>query len=225
MPERIPDQVRVIEEVSRQAIAKLEDDLRKLPGGVIVMPRQRVSNVTYAPFLSGSGRPLGVRVTYEVEFSEDGYYNPGLHVFPAYDNEEWGGRIEMKVLNGSITPEPALSGSRQIQSNILAHGAGYLYKAHTRYHLMAELVPDHVLQNQTKTKFCVYDQKFKYADMKTRAAWDAIRASETPISYRVRINNSDFVGIIESYYAPGTFHKSFVAEGAKDCGEEPTTRF
>lgn len=225
MPKLIPDQARLMEEMMRQSLDELEKELQKLPEGVIVMTRQRVSNVTYAPFLSPSGRPLGVRVNYDVEFSQDGYYNPELHVFPFYEDDQWRGRIEMKVLNGSIVPEPTESGSPQIQPNILAYGAGYIYKAGTVYHFMAEMVPDFALQNQAKTKFCVYDQKFKYSDRKTHAIWAAIRSSESPTLYKVYIKNSDFNGIIERFYAPGAFYKSFVAEGARDCGEQPTIRF
>ena len=225
MPSATREQLRLTEEMTQQAVARLEEDLKKLSGGVIVMPRQRVSNVTYAPFFSPSGRPLGVRVNYDVEFSQDGYYNPELHVFPVYDNEEWRSRIDMRVLNGSIAPQPAEESSPQVRPNILAYGAGYRYKKGTTYHFTAEMVPDYVVQNEAKTKFCLYDQKFKYADQKVLAVWAAIRASQTPISYTVHIKNSDFHGIIENFYSLGAFYKSFVAEGARDCGEQPTIRF
>jgi hypothetical protein len=225
MPSVTREQMRLTAEMTRQAVARLEEDLKKLSDRVIVMPRQRVFNVTYAPFSSPSARPLGIRVEYDVEFSQDGYFNPELHLFPAYDNEEWRSRIDMRVLNGSIAPEPAEAGPPQKQPNILAYGAGYRYKKGTTYHFTADMVPDYVLQNEAKTKFCVYDQKFKYGDQKTRAVWAAIRASQTPMSYTVHIKNSDFHGIIENFYSLGAFYKSFVAEGARDCGDQPTNRF
>ncbi len=226
MPRATTKKMRtMVEEETRQAIAKLEEDTAKRPSDVIVMPRTRVSNVTYAPFFSGAGRPLGIRVTYDVEFSQDGYYNPRLSVLPNYENDDWMGKVEMRTLNGSIEPLPQEAGSPQVQDNILAFGGGYLYKGHTIYHFTAEMVPDFVKQNEEKTKFCVYDQKFKHAHPKAQAAWETIRTTESPTEYRVYISNTDFNGEIEGFFAPGTIYKSFVAEGARDCGEQPTNRF
>jgi hypothetical protein len=203
---------------------KMEEDVKRNAEEMIVMPRTRVSNAMYAPYLSKAGRPLGVRITFDVEFSQDGYYNPELHLFPDYKNDDWRGRIDMKPLTGSIEPQPAESGSPQIQPHILAYGAGYLYRGGTTYHFTAEYIPDYVIQNEKKTKFCIWHQQYRHTP-EFQAAWRAILASQAPTKYSVYMNNTNFGGEIEGLHAQGTLFKSFVAEGAQDCGEQPTNRF
>lgn len=215
---------QVTEAAAQDAIAKMENDLKKETSGVIVMPRTRVSNVMYAPYLSRAGNPLGVRITFDAEFSQDGYYNPELHLVPYYRNDDWRGRIEMKALTGSIEPEPAEAGSPQMQPHILAFGAGYLYRARTTYHFTAELVPDYIFQNEKKTKLCIFRQKYKYSPG-MQAFWREILASKAPTKYHVYIKNSDFGGEIEGLHAQGVLFNSFVAEGAGDCGAQPNIHF
>jgi hypothetical protein len=212
------------EAASQEYMDKKEEDLRKNAAEMIVMPRIRVSNVMYAPYLSKAGRPLGVRITLDVEFSQDGYYNPELHVYPDYKNPNWRGRIDMKPLTGSIEPQPAESGSPQNQPHILAYGAGYLYREGTTYHFTAEYIPNYVIQNENKTKFCIWHQQYKHTP-EFHAAWRAILASEAPTKYTLYINNTNFGGEIEGLHPQGKLFNSFVAEGAKDCGEQPTNRF
>lgn len=208
----------------QQYLNRKEEDLRKNATEMIVMPRIRVSNVMYAPYLSKAGRPLGVRITFDVAFSQDGYYNPELNIYPDYKNPDWRGRIHMKPLTGSIEPKPEEAGSPQIQPHILAYGAGYLYRRGMTYHFTAEYVPDYVIQNETKTKFCIWNQQYKYSPQQ-QAQWKAILASNAPTKYTLYINNTNFGGEIEDLHPQGVLYNSFVAEGAKDCGEQPTNRF
>jgi hypothetical protein len=215
---------REFEETASQAyMDEKEADLRRSAGEMIVMPRTRVSNVMYAPYLSKAGRPLGVRITFDVEFSQDGYYNPELQLYPNYKKDEWRGRIDMKPLTGSIEPKPEESGSPQIQPHILAYGAGYLYRAGTTYHFTAEYIPNYVVQNEKKTKFCIWYQQYKYSP-ELEAAWKEILASKAPTKYTLSIRNTDFYGEIDDV-PQSTLFKSFLAEGATDCGEQPTYRF
>ena len=213
-----------LETAAKEYMNKMEEELSKKAGQMIVMPHVRVSNVMYAPFLSNAGRPLGVRITLDVEFSQDGYYNPELHIYPDYKNPDWRGRIDMKPLTGSIEPLPAEEGSPQNQPHILAFGAGYLYRTHTTYHFTAEYVPDYVIQNEKKTKFCIWNQQYKYSP-EMHAAWKAILSSKAPTKYTLYINNTNFGGEIEGLHPQGVLFNSFVAEGAKDCGAQPTNRF
>jgi hypothetical protein len=216
--------LKELEVAAKEYMNKMEEELNKTAGEMIVMPHMRVSNVMYAPFLSKAGRPLGVRITLDVEFSQDGYYNPELHIYPDYRNPDWRGWINMKPLTGSIEPLPAEEGSPQDQPHILAYGAGYLYRAGTPYHFTAEYVPDYVIQNEKKTKFCIWNQQYKYSP-ETQASWKTILASAAPTKYTLYINNTNFGGEIESLHPQGVLFNSFVAEGAKDCGEQPTKRF
>lgn len=212
------------EAAAKEYMIKLEEDLSKKAGEMIVMPHMRVSNAMYAPFLSKAGRPLGVRISLDVEFSQDGYYNPELHIYPDYRNDDWRGRIDMKPLTGSIEPLPVEEGSPQYRPHILAFGAGYLYRAGTTYHFTAEYIPDYIIQNEKKTKFCIWNQQYKYSP-EMNAAWKAVLASKAPTKYTLYISNSNFGGEIEGLHPQGVLLNSFVAEGAKDCGAQPTSRF
>ena len=217
------DAAKRMREFIDESLLKEEDELRRHGAEMIVMPRTRVSNVMYAPYLSKAGRPLGLRITSDVEFSQDGYYNPELELFLDYKKSEWRGRIDMYPLTGSIEPQPAEVGSPQVQPHLLAYGAGYLYRAGTTYHFTAELVPDYVIQNQEKTKFCIYFQKFKH-DPSMQVAFREILATKMPTKYSVHIANTAFYGEIDGH-SQNTVLESYKAEGAQDCGEQPTQRF
>ena len=52
--------VKRMKELIDATIEKEKDELRRHGAEMIVMPRTRVSNVMYAPFLSKVGRPLGL---------------------------------------------------------------------------------------------------------------------------------------------------------------------
>jgi len=130
----------------------------------------------------------------------------------------------MKPLTGSIEPQPSEAGSPQYQAHILANGAGYLYRAGTTYHFTAEYVPNYIIQNEKKTRFCIWSQQYKYSP-EMQAAWKAILASSAPTKYALYLNNTEFGGEIENLHPQGVLLNSFMAEGAKDCGEQPTNRF
>jgi hypothetical protein len=208
----------------QQYMDKMEEDAKKNAGEMIVMPRIRVSNAMYAPYLSKEGRPLGLRITFDIEFSQDGYYNPELHLYPEYSNPNWRGRIDMNPLTGSIEPQPAEEGSPQERRHILAYGAGYIYWTGTTYHFTAEYIPNYVIQNDKKTKFCIWSQQYKYMP-EMQSAWKAIMVSKAPTKYTLYINNTNFAGVIEGLHPQGTLLRNFTAEGAQDCGEQPTFRF
>ena len=73
------------------------------------------------------------------------------------------------------------------------------------------------------TTLCFYKQ-FKYSP-ESQQAFAQILAIEAPTPYRVAIGSTAFKGSIQNFYGEGTFHQSFVLEGAQDCGEQPTRRF
>jgi hypothetical protein len=210
----------VDETKSRQLVEdylnKMEEDVRKKAGDMIVMPRTRVSNVMYAPYFSKTGRQLGLRITYDIQFSQDGYFNPELDIFLDYKKEDWRGRIDMKPLTGSIEPKPEEAGSPQVQPHMLAYGAGYLYKAETTYHFTAEYVPNYAVQNEEKTKFCIYHDPYNESPQ-MQTALREILADNAPTPYTLEIRNTDFFGVIEGLPSQGILLKNFLAEGAKDC--------
>ncbi|HKY42477.1 MAG TPA: hypothetical protein VJM50_05245 [Pyrinomonadaceae bacterium] len=222
-PQKARQMLALLKDAERQEYSKVEQEFAKLKDGTIVMPRTRVFNVNYAVIFSPSGRPLGFRIDYDVEFSQDGWYSPGLTVTPDFENHEWRGKMNMGVHDGSIEPKP-IEESPQVRSHPLDHGAGYVYRANTTYHFTAELFPDYVIRNEQKTKFCLYNQVLSY-DPQAVEVRKAILASKAPITYRVSIKNSDFEGLIEKFYSHNELYNSFVAEGAVDCGPQPTNRF
>jgi hypothetical protein len=222
-PQKARQTLALLKHAERQEYAKVEQEFAKLKDGTIVMPRTRAFNVNYAVIFSPSGRPLGFRIDYDVEFSQEGWYNPELSVTPDFENREWRGKMNMGVHDGSIEPKP-IDKSQQAQSHPLQNGAGYVYRANTTYHFTAELFPDYVIRNEQKTKFCLYNGVLNY-DPQAVEARKAILASKAPITYRVSIKNSDFEGIIEKFYSHHELYNSFVADGAADCGPKPTNRF
>ena len=217
---------QMADEAARQAIDRLESQLANHPDGVAVLPRTQISNVAYAPLFSAAGRPIGLRVTYEATFSEDGYFKPGLRVLPTYQSDEWGGLVDMHAVEGSIEPLPAEVGVPQQRPSVLAYGAGYQYKGNTTYRFTADLIPDFIIQNEAKTKFCIYSRKYEIYESRTpRAVWEKLLTSESSVNYKVFIGDRDFTGAIDGFFAPGTLRASFAAEGAQDCGSQPTRRF
>ena len=217
---------QMADEAERQAIARLESQFANHPEGVVVMPRTQISNVAYAPLFSAAGRPIGLRVTYEATFSQDGYFDPALRVLPTYQSDEWSGLVEMHAVDASIEPVPVEVGVPQERPSILAYGAGYQYKGNTMYRFTADLIPDFIIQNEAKTKFCIYSRKYEIYQSRTpRAVWDTLLTSESSVNYKVFIGDRDFTGAIDGFFAPGTIRASFAAEGAQDCGSQPTRRF
>jgi hypothetical protein len=222
---------QMVDEAGPRLIAEVQADLVRTPSGMIVMPRMQVSNVRYTPLRSPDGRPVGVRLEYDVRFSERGQYNPDVRVDPRYPPREWQGLSRLQVLRGEITPrpreahppyDPILLG--ELRSTPLEAGAHYTYEAGVVYHFTADMVPDYAVHNLQQTRACIHYQKFRHAPGRQQA-FSALLASDAPAEYRVSIGRTAFTGVIRSFYGDGTFHRSFVDEGAQDCGAQPTRRF
>ena len=203
----------------RQDYLKVKQEFEKLKDGTIVMPRTRVFNVNYVPILSASGQPLGLRITYDAEFSQPGYYNPELQVSFDYKILEWRGVVAWYSLSSSIAPVPTEE-SPQERPHPLALGAGYTYLANTTYHFKLDLVPAYVIQNEQK-KYCLDNQRFNH-DPLVRARWEAIRASKEWVSLRVSIQNAGFEGLIENFYPQQMIYNTYLADGAGECVPKTT---
>ena len=122
--------------------------------------------------------------------------------------------------------EPAEVGAPQQRPSILAYGAGYQYKGNRTYRFTADLIPDFIIQNEAKTKFCIYSRKYEIYESGTRrAVWAELLRSQSSVNYKVFIGDQDFTGAIDGFFAPGTLRASFAAEDAQDCGSQPTRRF
>ena len=220
---------RSIDEVGPQLIAEAEADLAASPTGVIVMPRMHVFNVTYEPLLSVQGRPIGLRIAYDAEVSKAGEFNLGLSVQAKYVNDRWNALTSMQVLDSSIMPIPRERNQpysevilNDIRRSPLESSLSYIYEEHTVYHFTADLVPDFVVHNLDKSKSCIYYQRYRSSPW-SQKAFAQLLGNETPTRYSVLVGGRK--GVIENFYGEGTFHHSFVADGAQDCGVQPTRRF
>lgn len=193
------------------------------PSGRIVMPRTRVSNVRYAPVLSATGRLLGLRLMYDVEFSQNGRNNPEVHVF-AEDKEDFIlGRNPLHAVKSTIDPLPHLywAPDREPEDipGLLAQRADFLYKAGTRYRFTADFVPDYVSVKRDKTTPCIY-LPFRSGDDPESKALARRLTNLGPTTYRVAVGFTMFEGIIDEFSGEGTFYQNFRAEGVRDCGEQ-----
>ncbi len=220
---------RSLDEVGPQLIADVRTHLATAATGRIVMPRTRIFNVMYAPLFSTQGRPIGLRITYEAKFSEKGQYDPGVSADARYDSGVRRGFSRMTVLDSTIAPMPREAYPphdevllNDIRTSPLDAGAHYTYEGDTVYRFTADLVPNFVVHNLERTKSCIHYQQYTHSP-ETEKAIAQILATETPTTYSVTVGT--FKGRIQNFYGEGTFFKSFVAEGAKDCGPTPTRRF
>ncbi len=199
----------------------MEKELSKHPDGVIVMPRVQVSDVTYEPYISDKGNPLGIRLRYALRFSANGDYAHSLQVFPDYKEANLRGLVEMQVINESIDPRPdppsyATPNIHVDLETLVNYGSHAWYRGGVVYHFVVDLVPDFVGQNATKTKFCV-DEMHYQQKVKTRQVWEAMKASGASRAYRILMRQVDYGGDTDPSLPPKTFYEGFVREGAVRC--------
>ena len=118
------------------------------------------------PALLAQGRPIGLRIAYDAQFSETGLFNPAVGVEGKNDNERWRSRTRMEVLDSTITPMPREAFPpfgpvilNDIRTSPLQSGATYRYEAGKVYHFTADLVPDFAIHNLDRNKVCIYYPK------------------------------------------------------------------
>ncbi len=214
---------KALEAEDQRTKAQNEEESRKHPDGLIIIPQVQVSNVTYETFLSAKGNALGIQMQYDARFSQDGLYSPSPFVFPVYENFDMRGSVEMKVINESIDPLPDVQYPLQ-RPDLLKYDTAAGYRANTVYHFTVDMIPDYVIQNAKKTKFCIYVQKFG-GSPKRLSLWEALSTNGMPIKYRIDIRNTDFNGETDNFHAQKVFLASFVNEGSQDCGPNPNINF
>ena len=210
-----------LKEQERQAKARFERESGKHEDGVIVLPRARVSEVTYEPYTSGKGNPLGIRLRYDIEYSADGDYAHSLQVFPDYKEADLRGLVEMQVVNESVDPRPAPPSYATPNIHVdlealVKYGSAAWYRGGVVYHFVIDLVPDFVGQNATKSKFCV-DEAHYQQKVKTRQAWEGMKASGGHVAYRIFMRQTDYGGDTGPTLPPKTFYEGFLREGAVRC--------
>jgi len=189
------------------------------PGGVIVFARTQVSAIAYEPLLSPAGSPIGMRLRYSIRFPARQTITAVPHVFPVYSDFALRGMVAMKPLAGTITPAPHMVGVQSLQ-DVIVYQAAATYQAGVSYSFTIDLIPDFVFQGTQTGRFCIHEQKFT-----NRSVWNSLIASSAAIPYSLSISDTGTVANIPAFLPQRTFHESFTAGGATDCGPVPNIRF
>lgn len=212
------------DELAPTAVAEREALVAENTSGRIVMPRARVSNVLFAPLLSAAGRPLGVRITYDMEFDQRGRYNPELRLFAEDKTDFLIGRNPLRVLNSTIAPVPREAHAPHEEARdipgLLAHRADFLYEAHTVYRFSLELVPSFIAVQKDRTTPCLSQQRFRL-ETDAQKAFARMMGSGAAATYSVFIGGTAFEGRIDGFYGEGILYQAFVEEGTPACEESP----
>ncbi|MDQ3667683.1 MAG: hypothetical protein M3410_14145 [Acidobacteriota bacterium] len=210
-----------LKEQERQMKAEYEKKIGTHNNGVIVLPRIQVSNVTYEPYLSDTGNLLGIRLRYNIEYSADGDYAHSLQVIPDYRDANMRGLVEMQVVNERVNPIPsppsyATPNIHVDLKTLVKYGSAAWFGSGVVYQFTIDLVPDFVGQNATKTKFCV-DEVHYQQKVKSRQAWEHMKASGAHVSYKISMNQVHYGGDTGPWLPPKTFYEGFLKEGAVRC--------
>jgi hypothetical protein len=213
--------VDALKEQERQMKADFERKLSTDKNGVIMLPRIRVSEVTYEPYFSDMGNPLGIRLRYDIEYSTDGDYAHSLQVIPDYRDADLRGLVEMQVVNERVDPIPsppsyATPNIHVDLKTLVKYGSSAWYRGGVAYQFVIDLVPDFVGQNATKTKFCVDEAHYRQK-VKSPQAWEDMKTNGAPVTYQIFMNQVDYSGDTGPSLPPKAFYAGFLKEGAVRC--------
>jgi len=192
---------------------------RANPDGVIVLPSMQVSNVMHEPYRSESGNTLGIRLSYDVQFSRAASYAMTPSVAPFFEDVALRGSVSMKVAGETLDPEPDF-GQQQYAPGFHGLILPAQYKSGVVYHFVVDMVPDYVIQNAAKTKYCINNRKFQ-GSSRAAAGWETVRTQDVPVSYLVSIRSVNFHGEIPGLYSQKTFYEGFLRVGCARLRSQP----
>jgi len=206
----------------RRYKAEWDAKRRANPDGVIVLPHMQVTNVVHEPYRSASGSTLGIRLSYDIQFSKASVYSVTPTVSPFFEDYDLRGSVGMKVAGYTIDPVP------EVQQQYPPGFHGFImpagYKSSVVYHFVVDMVPDYAIQNAAGTRYCVYNRKFQNSP-KASGKWETLKTQDVPVKYLVSIGSVNFRGEIPGLYSQKTFYEGFLREGARDCGASPGINF
>lgn len=216
-------------ELQRQAKANMERESAKHADGLIVLPRVRVSGVTYEPYISDKLNTLGIRLRYNIEYSVDGDYAHSLNIAPNYQDADLRGVIELQIIRERIDPKPARPSNATPDIHVdletlVQDGTTAWYRGGTVYHFVIDLVPNFVGQNASKTKFCV-DEIHYESRGKSPKAWAQVMMSDVRVAYDISMREVNYGGSTEPFMPPKAFYEGFVREGAVRCKPNKNIHF
>lgn len=208
-----------------EAVAARERRVAANPEGTIILPQTRVTNVQYEPYVSSTGRQLGLTISYTIEVEPGGRYNPGLRVVQEDPASGHDGRDAMRPLHASITPRPHLyhapdREAEEIPGLLLSDA---VYRSGTRYRVTVRLVPAFVALRQDRVTPCLtlshlrnpYQGDVRYRQM---------IVNRGPSTYRVYIGQNAFEGRIDGYAGEGRLYQHWLDEGTLPCPEPQAAR-
>jgi len=214
---------KLVLDEEKRSKAEFDAKRRANPDGVIVVPHMQVSNVMHEPYRSASGNTLGIRLSYDIEFSKAGFYSMTPWVTPLFEDYDFRGRVAMKVAADTINPKP-----EPVQGQYSPGFHGFImpaqYQSGVVYHFVVDMVPDYAIQNAAGTKYCIYNRKFQIFP-KASGVWETLKTQDLPVRYLVSIQSVNFHGETQGLYSQKTFYESFLREGAQDCGPSPSFNF
>lgn len=202
---------QMFEALAPGVVAERESLIARSRADAVTLPRTEISNVAYAPLFGETGRPIGIRVTYSVTFSETGRYNPALLVRTA--RMPGARRADMYIVAATIDPRP-----NQVSPNTggtvgrgLFHVADFLYRAETVYRFTVDLVPGYARVDERAMNLCVDPHA-----LEQQAAQAPAQGRNDTTAYRLSIGGGTFDGTIR-YFGPATLYQNLIAEGVQNC--------
>jgi hypothetical protein len=203
-----------------EAVAARERRVAANPEGTVTVPQTSVTDVQYAPYLSPTGRTLGLTITYTVVMEPGGRYNPALRVVredPASGGEA---RDALRPLNASITPRPRLyhdpaREAEEVPGLLLADAA---YASGTRYRFSIQLAPAFVALRSGASTPCLTLSHLKN-QYRGDAGYKQMIANRGASTYRVSIGRRAFEGRIDGFVGEGTLYQHWMDDGTPPCPE------
>jgi hypothetical protein len=194
------------------------------PDGVNVLPRIQVANVTHEPYKSANGSTLGIRLSYDIQFSQSALYTLTPSMTLSFDSADFRAvHIEMQLADETISPKPEFLQER-FPFGFHRFFLPAQYKNGVVYHFVADMVPGYVIQNVAKTKYCIYNREFQRSPQAS-GIWEAIKTKDIPVRYQVSIMDANFHGEIQGLYPQKMFYEGFLRERAQDCGDNQNVNF
>ena len=200
-----------------EAVAARERRVGANPEGTIAVPHARVRDVEYAPYLSPSGRPLGLTITYTIEVEPGGRYDPSLRVVREDPVAGGDGRDGLRPLSASIAPRPHLYHAPDREADeipgLLLSDA--VYRSGISYRFAVRLVPAFVALRQDGVA-CMSLSHLKN-EYQGDARYMQMLSNRGPSTYRVYIGRNAFEGRVDGYAGEGTLYQHWLDEGTLPC--------
>jgi hypothetical protein len=203
-----------------EAVAARERRVAASPDGTITVPKTRVSDVEYAPYVSPSGRRLGMTITYTMQVEPGGRYSPSVRVVHEDPTSGGDGRDPMRPLQASITPRPHLyhapdRETEEIPGLLLSDA---VYKSGVRYRFAIRFVPSFVGLRRDRTTPCITVSHLRN-QYQGDARYMQMISNRGTSTYRVYIGRNAFEGRIDGFAGEGTLYQHWVDEGTLPCSE------